>query len=527
MGGEAKWAAIEDISRLRDALGVQPPAGVAHVFLEPVIDPLGDLVGRYAGTHGPFTGAEAGSSLGLTPGVVETALRALSEAGRVDVGSFRPGGAGREWVDRDVLRRLKRRSLAMLRSEIEAVDQHSLARFAVAWQGVSGDPPRGRTALHDSVARLAAIPIPASVLERDVLGARVGDPGPGLDRLLLDGALVWIGLGALGAGDGRIGLFPRDSLQVLWQGPDEEPTSLDHAAILELLSNRGASFFRDIYEWTGGGDPDATLERLWDLVWRGQVTNDTLEPVRAFIRPRRHRASGRPSISSQFPAHAGGRWSLTRDLLHGTTSETERKAAWANLLLDRHGLVTRGTVLAEGFPGGFSALYPVFSHLEETGRIRRGYFVEGLGGSQFALPGAVDRLRRETRPELVALAATDPANPYGAALPWPDVDAARLARDAGAYVLLYGGQLVGFVERGPKSLRLFGADPSLYGAIGQGLSDMRAVIGGPPWPPWTATLRAPLRSPLCSGSGGSQRRPGACRTGASVESLPIQQEGAV
>ena len=189
MGGEEKWAAVEDVSRLRDALGVQPPAGVAHTFLEPVIDPLGDLVGRYARTHGPFTAGDASAALGLPPAVVETALGVLAAAGRVDAGAFRPGGAGREWVDRDVLRRLKRRSLAMLRSEIEAVDQRALARFAVAWQGVSPDPPRGRNALHDSVARLAGLAIPASVLERDVLSARVADPGPGLDRLMLDGAL--------------------------------------------------------------------------------------------------------------------------------------------------------------------------------------------------------------------------------------------------------------------------------------------------------------------------------------------------
>ncbi len=474
MTGEPKWAAIEDVSRLRDAVGIQPPVGVAHTFLEPVIDPLGDLVGRYARTHGPFTAGDAGAALGLPTAVVETALGILAAAGRVDAGAFRPGGAGREWVDREVLRRLKRRSLAVLRSEIEAVDQRALARFAIAWQGVTPDPPRGRNALHDSVARLAGLALPASVLERDVLSARVAEPGPGLDRLMLDGALVWIGLGALGVGDGKIGLFPRESLELLWQGPETEPGTAEHAAILDLLDTRGASFFRDIYEGTGGGDPEATLDRLWDLVWAGHVTNDTLEPVRSFLTSRRKRSSGRPSISNRFPTHAGGRWSLTAHLVPGSPTDTERKAAWANLLLDRHGLVTRGTVLAEGYPGGFSALYPVFSHLEETGRIRRGYFVEGLGGSQFALPGAVDRLRHEPQPQLVALAATDPANPYGAELPWPDTAVPRLARDAGAYVLLYGGQLVGFVDRGRKGLSLIDVDPSLYGAIGQGLSEIAA-----------------------------------------------------
>ncbi len=472
MGGEPRWAAVEDMSRLRDGLGVQPPVGVAHVFLEPVLDPLGDLVGRYARTHGPFTAGEAGVALGLPLGVVETALQVLSEAGRVDAGAFRPGGAGREWVDRDVLRRLKRRSLATLRSEIEAVDHDALARFAVAWQGVSSDPPRGMNALRETVARLAAAPIPASVLERDVLGSRVVDSGPGLDRLLLEGSLVWIGLGASGTSDGRIGLFPREALEDLWRGPEGLPDTPVHAAIVEVLDNRGASFFRDIYEGSGGGDPETTLDRLWDLVWSGHVTNDTLEPVRAFIGARKSRSSGRPSISNRFPAHAGGRWSLTAHLTHGTPTDTERKAAWAHLLLDRHGLVTRGTVLSEGYPGGFSALYPVFSHMEETGRIRRGYFVEGLGGSQFALPGAVDRLRREVESELVVLAATDPANPYGAELAWPEAGTTRLARDAGAYVLLYGGRLIGFVERGRKSLSLLVAEPELYGTVGRALSEI-------------------------------------------------------
>ncbi len=360
----------------------------------------------------------------------------------------------------------------MLRSEIEAVDHHALARFAVAWQGVSSDPPRGKNALDVAVGRLAAAPIPASVLERDVLGSRVVDPGPGLDRLLLEGSLVWIGLGASGTNDGRIGLFPRESLDDLWRGPEGLPDTKEHATIVEVLDNRGASFFRDIYEGSGGGDAEATLDRLWDLVWSGHVTNDTLEPVRAFIGARKSRSSGRPSISNRFPAHAGGRWSLTAHLTHHAPTDTERKAAWAHLLLDRHGLVTRGTVLAEGYPGGFSALYPVFSHLEETGRIRRGYFVEGLGGSQFALPGAVDRLRREVEPELVVLAATDPANPYGAEIAWPEAGTTRLARDAGAYVLLYGGRLVGFVERGRKSLSLLVAEPELYGVIGRGLSEI-------------------------------------------------------
>ena len=471
---ESRWAAAEDISRLRDGLGVPPPPGVAHVFLEAVADPLGDLVGRYARTHGPFTTGDVTSHLGLPEAVVEIVLHQLQAAGRVDGGAFRPGGAGREWVDRDVLRRLKRRSLAVLRSEIEPVEPAALARFAIAWQGVSLDPPRGQHALNEAIGRLAGTPIPASVLERDVLAARVEGAPAGLDRLLLDGSLVWIGMGGSGPGDGKLALFPRDSLDVLWAGARELPDLPEHTRILELLEGRGASFFRDIYDGIGGGDPEIALDRLWDLVWAGQVTNDTLEPVRAFVSRRRGRASGRPSISSRFPAHAGGRWSATRHLLARAASETERGAAWAQLILDRHGVVTRTTVLAEGFPGGFSAIYPIYSHLEETGRIRRGYFVEGLGGSQFALPGAVDRLRQDLRPELIVLAATDPANPYGATLGWPDAEGSRLARDAGAYVLLHGGELIGFLERGRKGFTLLTSEPSQFVGVGQALATIAA-----------------------------------------------------
>jgi len=488
INGEPRWSAAEDISRLRDGLGVPPPPGVAHVFLEPVADPLGDLIGRYGRTHGPFTTGDAASSLGLPNAVTETVLRQLQEAGRVDAGAFRPGGAGREWVDREVLRRLKRRSLAVLRSEIEPVEPAALARFAVAWQGVSPDPPRGQHALNHSVGLLAATPIPASVLERDVLAARVEGAPAGLDRLLLDGSLVWIGMGSSGPGDGKLALFPRDTLHLLWGGPEELPDTPEHTLIMGHLDARGASFFRDIYEGVGGGDPGTALDCLWDLVWAGHVTNDTLEPVRAFANRRRGRSSGRPSISSHFPSHAAGRWSSTGHLLGSAPADTERRTAWAQLILDRHGVVARTTVLSEAFPGGFTALYPIYNHLEETGRIRRGYFVEGLGGSQFALPGAVDRLRQDLKPELVVLAATDPANPYGAILGWPEAEGIRLARDAGAYVLLYGGELIGFLERGRKSLTLLTSEPSHFVGVGQALAVVAArhrrttlntVNGGP------------------------------------------------
>jgi ATP-dependent Lhr-like helicase len=473
-GGTARWAAVEDVSRLRDALGVQPPPGIPHVFLEPVDDPLGDVVGRYARTHGPFTAGEAADALAIPSAIVETILHQLEALGRVDVGAFRPGGQGREWIDRDVLRRLKRRSLAVLRREIEPVPPASLAAFNIAWQAVRDDPPSSSTALTDAVERLTGAVIPASVLERDVLASRVTEPSTHLDRLLLDGDLVWVGHDSLGPGDGKLALYPRSSLGLLWRGPAEMPEGTEAEGIHRFLEERGASFFRDIHLGVGGGDPLELLERLWDLVWSGHVTNDTLAPLRAFIQQRSTRRTGRPGLSSQFPPHAGGRWSLTGQLVSGEVSDTERHAAWAHRLLDRHGVVTRSAILAEGYPGGFSALYPVFSHLEETGRVRRGYFVEGLGGSQFALPGAVDRLRTDPPRQLTVLAATDPANPYGAALPWPEVEGARLARDAGAYVFLWEGRLLGYLDRGRRHLTVLAEDISIYGNLGRGLSEIAA-----------------------------------------------------
>ena len=474
MGGGKRWAAIEDVARLRDGLGVQPPAGVPHTFLEPVEDPLGDVVGRYARTHGPFLASEAAAALSLPVGAVETALARLEQSSRVVQGAFRPGGQGREWVDDGVLKRLKRRSLSLLRAEIEPVEAKALARFEVLWQGVSADPPRGRNALHDAIRQLTAVPIPASTLERDVLAARVaGDPRAGIDELMLTGDLIWVGDGALGQRDGRVALYPRESLATFWTGPDpeHEPNEVE-STILRGLESGGASFFHDIYEAAGGGDPEEVLDSLWDLVWSGHVTNDTFGPVRAHVARRKGRSGGRPSLSSRFPPHAQGRWSSTRALVRLAATDTERHAAWAQLLLDRHGVVTRRTVLAEGFPGGFSALYPVFSHLEETGRIRRGYFVEGLGGSQFALPGAVDRLRNEPPSGLAVIAATDPANPYGGVLPWPELDDARLARDAGAYVLLLDGELVGYLDKGRRGLTLIDATPERFGEISRALAEV-------------------------------------------------------
>lgn len=473
IAGEQRFAAVEDMARLRDALGVQPPEGVPYVFLEPVPDPLGDIVGRYARTHTPFTAAQAAANLNLPVAVIDSVLGALESSGRVVRGAFLRGGEDQEWVDTNVLKRLKRRSLANLRNEIEPVNQNQLARFISEWQGVSASPSRGVDAVNDMVNRLQGAAIPASVLERDVLAVRVGDASEHLDRQLISGDLVWVGRGSLGPRDGRISLFYPDSVSTLWRGPDDGEELVPAARLIrQHLEDNGASFFRDIYTASGGGDIEAAASALWDLVWAGHITNDTLEPVRAFGSRRRRRA-GTTRLNARFPDYTSGRWSIVNPTLVQAPTDTEKHAAWAQLLLDRYGVVTRSTAIAEGYPGGFTTLYPVFSHLEETGRLRRGYFVEGLGGSQFALPGAVDRLRAEPEPGLINLAATDPANPYGGILPWPEHDA-RLARDAGAYVFLYGGSLIAYLDKGRRNLTLLNHEPHLYPDLGRHLGEIAA-----------------------------------------------------
>lgn len=459
VAGVPRWAAIEDAARLRDAQGVQPPQGVPHVFLEPVEDPLGDVVGRFARTHGPFTATEAAVALGLPVAVIETALERLERARRLSRGAFRPGGTHQEWIDLEVLRRLKRRSLAALRHEIEPVGPANLGRFLPLWHGMDDGPARGRTAAIDALARLQGSEIPASVFETDVLAARLADHESMIDQLAIEGEIAWVGRGALGSKDGRIAVYFRDQLPLLLTPTAAEPPTGElHEIIRSHLAGRGASFFRELYGAAGGGDPGDLLDALWDLVWAGEVTNDTFAPLRAFLASTgRSRAPRRPHVPSSFPAHAAGRWSLVSDLEWEKPDPTRRAAATVDQLLRRHGVLTRPAVAFEGVPGGFSAIYPVLTHLEETGKLRRGYFVEGLGGAQFALPGAVDRLRIPGQNGRVTLlAATDPANPYGAALDWPEVTEGRIGRIAGAHVVLVEGALAAFVDG--RRVQVFG-DP--------------------------------------------------------------------
>ena len=445
VAGKQVWAAVEDAARLRDALGCQLPPGIPAVFAEPVDDPLGDVVGRYARTHAPFGAQQAASALGLPVSVVEEVLSRLAGEERVVTGAFRPGGPP-EWVHTEVLRRLKRRSLAALRREVEPVDPTTLARFLAAWHRIADEPSPGVGPLLETISQIQGYPLPASMLESDILAARHSEPARRLDQLLAEGRVIWVGRGALGRRDGKVALYLRERLPQLDPGPESDVPDLPvHQAILRHLQTRGASFFGDIFAATGGVDLAEAIDGLWDLAWAGLVTNDSLHPLRAHLRARRPRQTRGRNLT--FPPDTAGRWSLVSHQDEPPpVSPTEQYAAWGAQLLDRYGIVTRSVVAHEGIPGGFTALYPVLARMEETGKVRRGYFVEGLGGAQFALPGAVDRLREEAEPRLVIVASSDPANPYGAALGWPKLDEVRLARAAGCYVALWNGELAAFLD---------------------------------------------------------------------------------
>ena len=460
VGDSYRYAAVEDLSRLRDALGVTPPAEMPEVLLESVSDPTGDVVSRYARTHGPFTVTEAAAALNLPPAVIVDVLARLEAAARVAPGGYRPDGTDEEWIDTNVLRRVRRASLARLRSEVEAVEPRDLARFLPRWQAVVPAKPRGTADPSAVVQALAGARLIASALEPDVLATR--GVTSGFDELLASGEAVWIGRGPIGDRDGALALYPRASVPLLyWAGPADAPEGPIHDAIRTRLGE-GASFFGDLYAAAGGGDPSDLLAALWDLVWAGEVTNDTLAPVRAFVGAGiSSRRTRKPVLSAATPAAGVGRWYAVADLLRTAPTAEESAAAIANTLLERHGIVGRDTVLAEAVPGGYAGLYPVLAALEDIGGARRGYFVEGLGGAQFGVPGAVDRLRSRDSTGLLLLAASDPANAYGAAVPWPDHPTAKPARRSGAYVVMDDGALVAFVDRGGRSTSSFTDDGAI------------------------------------------------------------------
>ncbi len=533
-----QWAAVEDAGRLRDALGVALPVGVPEVFTEPVPDPLGDLVRRHARTHGPFTVTSLARRFGLGVAVVGEPAARLERTGALVRGALRPevlGGTGDELCDADVLRLLRRRSLATLRSQVEPVSQQALGVFLPRWQGVR---PVGRDAVSatgdlrgtDGVARvveqLAGVVMPASAVETHVLPARVVDYAPAmLDELMTAGQVLWAGHGSLGAHDGMVSLHPAEVADLTMPPASAPPDGPVHAAVLEALAAGGGWLLGPLTVRVAGSSDDPVTEQLvtavlWDLVWAGLVTNDGWVPLRAWLAarttahrtpraaPRGRTLSGRlalrpaglarPSAPSGRARLGQGRWSL---LPPRVVDPAQRAHAWAAQLLDRHGVWSRATAGTEGLSGvELGNVYRVLSALEESGQVRRGYFVEHLGGSQFALPGAVDRLRvdaqtaergdlletgTEPAPQVVVLAAADPANPYGAALAWPARDGHlrpgsaghRPGRKAGALVVLADGMLVGYVERGARSLLTWSEDPAVLAAAAQGLAAVASRTG--------------------------------------------------
>jgi ATP-dependent Lhr-like helicase len=475
VAGDERWAAAEDAGRLRDALGISPPPGLPAAFLERQPRALREVVSRYARTHGPFVARDVARRYATGEAPVLAALTELAKDGRVLEGEFRPGGHGREWCGKDVLATLRRRSLAALRKQVEPAEPSALARLLADWQGVASAPStrRGPDALLDVIEQLQGAVLPASILERDVLPARIpGYRRVDFDTLCAAGEVVWVGLGELGDRDGRLSLFLADDLPLLRPPrleaagtrllrPSPAPADDLHGLIREHLKRRGASFFGEIHAAAGEGLERPVQDALWSLAWAGEVTNDTPEALRAFLSAHAARAERRGRVSSfrsrrQVPPSAVGRWSLL-PASGPSASPTVRMKALAEQLLKRHGILTRDAVAFEEVPGGFSAVYPVLRALEEAGRIRRGYFAAGLGGLQFADPGALDRLRvlREPdpeTPEAVVLAAADPANPYGAALAWPRVEEARLARAAGLHVVLADGVVVAVLNRGARQV---------------------------------------------------------------------------
>ena len=486
VGGETRYVAGEDAARYRDALGCSLPLGLPMAYTDPVARPLEELVGRYARTHGPFLVSDVSRRFGSTNERVAGAIAALEADDRVVLGEFRPDGVAREYCDVDVLRQLRRRSLATLRREVEAVDQAAFARFLPAWQNIPADR-RGLEALVEALGMLSGAALVASSIETDVLPARVGAYRPPLlDELCTSGEVVWVGAGALGARDGRIRLCFADQLAVLapsWEQRDP-PVGPLHDSLRALLAAQGASFWGQLRAAGPLGGVTASDEELlvalWDLVWAGEVTNDSLAPIRAVLAgasPKAAAARGggarvrgrpRPGRLNRIGPPAGqGRWSLVAPLLLPAPTPTESAHAQALQLIERYGVVTREAVLAEGVVGGFANVYGVLKVLEERGQVRRGYFVDGLGAAQFALPGAVDRLRavRETPdptirpddvPAPIVLAATDPAQPYGAALSWPD-SPGRPSRSANALVVLRAGMALAWFDRKGRHLVTFPA----------------------------------------------------------------------
>ena len=506
IGGERRVAQIEDAGRLRDALGVALPVGIPVAFLEPVVDPLADLVARFARTHGPFRTSDVATRLGIGAAVARQALQRLESQGRLASGFFLPAEAAREgdleWCDSEVLRRLRLRSLAAIRGTVEPVAPEAFARFLPAWQLVAGSaggrPLEGIDGVLAVIEQLAGVPLPASAWESLILPSRVSDYTSGmLDELTATGEVVWSGHGSLPGRDGWIALHPADAVALTLAPADQDGESGPDAfeqQLLAALGTGGAYFAAQLVAMTGAPSEQAVIDALWNLTWTGRVTNDTFAPVRALLgggsqahrtarrTPRARMFRGTPLAAvrgatpppPQRPPLIGGRWSLLPD---PSPDAALRATAAASMLLERYGVVTRGSVQSEGMPGGFAQAYRILAGFEDAGHTRRGYFIERLGAAQFAVSATVDRLRTfaalaDPAPRnALTLAATDPANPYGAALGWPALEGVghRPGRKAGGLVVLVDGELTLYLERGGRSALAFTEDEEALAAAARSL----------------------------------------------------------
>ena len=491
IAGEGRTIPAEYAGRYRDALGTPLPPGLAEAFLQAPADPATEIIRRYARTHGPFTTADIIMRYQLQAPAVEAVLHSLNSQGKLLEGEFRPNGHHREWCDPEILRQIRRKSLARLRREIEPVEQATFVRFSTRWQGVTV-PRRGLDALLDTIEALQGTALLVSELETEILPARVADYQPSnLDTLMAAGEVTWVGVEQIGDRNGRIALYLTESLPLLRlpqavvvngaNVPDQTPHSERAEKIAEFLARQGASFFSEIHNGCGGGFPGDTVEALWQLAWAGRITNDTFYPLRKLVRPddrkRKHETfdderPGSPGYlrrlrSRTSAGQAHGRWSLIGQRISVALTPTQWSANISQQILQRNGIVMRETAIAENIPGGYNTIYPALKMMEDSGWVRRGMFVAGLGAAQFAMPAAVDMLRTlrvdPATPEVLHLAATDPANPYGTLIPWPKIDGESeeqlthhsMARTAGASVILINGQLAAFLRRRNPALRVF------------------------------------------------------------------------
>ncbi|WP_206436420.1 ATP-dependent helicase [Corynebacterium hylobatis] len=470
IGGRAHLAQTPDAPLLRDALGVPVPPGIP-AQVDTILDALEQLVSRWVRTRGPFVLRDLAADFGLAVSAAHSALQPLLADARVIEGRFRQGIEEQEYCAADALNIIRRRSLAAARAATQPVSQSAYARFLVDWQQVApvGQRPtlRGADGVFTVLEQLAGARLPASAWESIVLPSRVADYSPlFLDELTSSGEILIAGAGTAAARDPWIMLLPADYAAELVPEVEAAGLTFIQERVVEILRRGGGFLFADLQRELTDLVTSAELrEAVWGLVDAGLVSPDSFAPVRARLATTggttAHRARRRPNRSRLRhgpPLDMGGRWALT---VPASTEATARSVVQGETWLDRYGVVTRGSVVAEDVLGGFALAYKVLSGFEESGKAMRGYLVEGLGASQFSTPAVIDRLRGMDNggfppdlqnPDVHVLAAADPANPYGAALPWPETGPSRAA---GALVVLADGLLLAHVTRGGRTLTLF------------------------------------------------------------------------